>query len=230
MQMAMAQTPTMSRDVLSESNERTPHNPSGWGDHIAQALLFCVVLGYFGGTTWLSWMVPVSDQDLLHASFILPQIWPQAGYQIQNWPSVGFVAGALGVGLSTTCLVIGGAMGVARNSPLPILQGVVAAIILQLGCLGTAHNFRIWAMTGNAKIGCYDWQAKDCRELLREPAHIASFEGTTVYKSRAAITGNTRNPVTQFAHYLLHPAELDAVLQEQRAQVARFQASKGALH
>lgn len=45
----------------------------------------------------------------------------------------GWVQGPLGVGLATTMLLIGGATGVARNSPMPALTGIAGAAFLHWG-------------------------------------------------------------------------------------------------
>lgn len=50
------------------------------------------------------------------------------------WETVdGWTSGALGVGLATTMLLMGGAIGVARNSPMPALTGVAGAAFLHWG-------------------------------------------------------------------------------------------------
>lgn len=45
----------------------------------------------------------------------------------------GWVKGGLGVGLATTMLLVGGAIGVAQNSPMPALSGVAGAAFLHWG-------------------------------------------------------------------------------------------------
>jgi len=45
----------------------------------------------------------------------------------------GWAGGALGVGLATTMLVMGGAIGVAKNSPMPALTGIAGAAFLHWG-------------------------------------------------------------------------------------------------
>lgn len=45
----------------------------------------------------------------------------------------GWASGALGVGLATTMLLMGGAIGVAKNSPMPALTGVAGAAFLHWG-------------------------------------------------------------------------------------------------
>lgn len=47
---------------------------------------------------------------------------------VTNWTS-----GGLGVGLATTMLLMGGAIGVAKNSPMPALTGVAGAAFLHWG-------------------------------------------------------------------------------------------------
>ena len=50
------------------------------------------------------------------------------------WETVdGWTSGALGVGLATTMLLMGGAIGVARNSPMPALTGIAGAAFLHWG-------------------------------------------------------------------------------------------------
>jgi conjugal transfer pilus assembly protein TraA len=46
---------------------------------------------------------------------------------------LGWTQGALGVGLATTMLLMGGAIGVAKNSPMPALTGIGGAAILHWG-------------------------------------------------------------------------------------------------
>ena len=45
----------------------------------------------------------------------------------------GWAGGALGVGLATTMLIMGGAIGVAKNSPMPALTGIAGAAFLHWG-------------------------------------------------------------------------------------------------
>lgn len=50
------------------------------------------------------------------------------------WKTVdGWTSGALGVGLATTMLLMGGAIGVAKNSPMPALTGIGGAAFLHWG-------------------------------------------------------------------------------------------------
>lgn len=44
-----------------------------------------------------------------------------------------WTGGGLGVGLATTMLLMGGAIGVAKNSPMPALSGVAGAAFLHWG-------------------------------------------------------------------------------------------------
>ncbi|MDR5726922.1 MAG: TraA family conjugative transfer protein [Terriglobia bacterium] len=50
-------------------------------------------------------------------------------YQTMNQ----WVGGALGTGLAVTSLLLGGAVGVAKNSPMPALSGVAMAAFLHWG-------------------------------------------------------------------------------------------------
>ena len=47
---------------------------------------------------------------------------------INSWTT-----GGLGVGLATTMLLMGGAIGVAKNSPMPALTGIAGAAFLHWG-------------------------------------------------------------------------------------------------
>lgn len=50
------------------------------------------------------------------------------------WKTVdSWTSGALGVGLATTMLLMGGAIGVAKNSPMPALTGIAGAAFLHWG-------------------------------------------------------------------------------------------------
>lgn len=50
------------------------------------------------------------------------------------WKTVdGWTSGALGVGLATTMLLMGGAIGVAKNTPMPALTGIAGAAFLHWG-------------------------------------------------------------------------------------------------
>lgn len=44
-----------------------------------------------------------------------------------------WTTGPLGMGLATTMLLMGGAIGVARNSPMPALTGIAGAAFLKWG-------------------------------------------------------------------------------------------------
>lgn len=46
---------------------------------------------------------------------------------------VGWTQGPLGIGLATTMLLMGGAIGVAKNSPMPALSGIAGAAFLNYG-------------------------------------------------------------------------------------------------
>ena len=50
------------------------------------------------------------------------------------WQTVdGWTTGPLGIGLATTMLLMGGAIGVARNTPMPALTGIAGAAFLHWG-------------------------------------------------------------------------------------------------
>ncbi len=45
----------------------------------------------------------------------------------------GWTQGPLGIGLATTMLLMGGAIGVSKNSPMPALSGIAGAAFLNYG-------------------------------------------------------------------------------------------------
>ena len=50
------------------------------------------------------------------------------------WDTVNaWTTGGLGIGLATTMLLMGGAIGVAKNSPMPALTGIAGAAFLKWG-------------------------------------------------------------------------------------------------
>lgn len=64
-----------------------------------------------------------------------------AGMQAQSndafydfWQTVdGWTSGPLGVGLATTMLLMGGAIGVSKNTPMPALSGIAGGAFLTWG-------------------------------------------------------------------------------------------------
>lgn len=52
----------------------------------------------------------------------------------QFWETVdGWTTGPLGIGLATTMLLMGGAIGVAKNTPMPALSGIAGGAFLTWG-------------------------------------------------------------------------------------------------
>jgi conjugal transfer pilus assembly protein TraA len=46
---------------------------------------------------------------------------------------IGWTQGPLGIGLAVTMLLMGGAIGVSKNSPMPALSGIAGAAFLNYG-------------------------------------------------------------------------------------------------
>jgi len=77
---------------------------------IALAICLLATSPVFAGT--------ITEQDAFYSFY----------QTINDW-----VGGALGTGLAITMLLMGGAIGVAQNSPMPALSGVAGAAFLHWG-------------------------------------------------------------------------------------------------
>lgn len=194
-------------------------------------LLLLAGLFILGCEGWLAYKIPVSAQDLRDASGLF-SIAP-----------AGYLSNVIGVGLSLTCLLMGGALGVARNSPVPALSGIFLALLLYVVGSPTVQ-LRESVAGGTAKIGCFVWDSKECREMLGVPAGNA--RSMYVPRAEADRTGEIYEdwylkargklepslvlsaiPLVKAPYYALHIDELNARMNAQRADVARFRAANG---
>jgi hypothetical protein len=127
--------------------------------------LVYVVLGCWMGmsvvaSAWLSYAVPLSIEDVSYATW-----------------SIGNAAAALPSGLLKWGLivVIGASLlllAVARGSPAIVLAGIVAVASFWFACSQEA-SLRIGIATHDARIGCFNYEARECRVALGLPAGLA---------------------------------------------------------
>lgn len=58
---------------------------------------------------------------------------PDDSFKVFMDTVTGWTQGPLGIGLATTMLLMGGAIGVSKNSPMPALSGIAGAAFLNYG-------------------------------------------------------------------------------------------------
>lgn len=194
---------------------------------------FLLLAGLFivGCECWLAYKVPVSAQDLHDSSWLFA------------FAPVDYLTNVIGLGLSFTCLLMGAAIGVAKNSPVPALTGIAMALVLYAAGSPTVQ-LRESVAGGTAKIGCFVWDSKECRQMLGVPVNNArsmyapraeADRTGEVYedwylKARGKLEPNLvlpTVPLLKAPYYALHTDELNARLAAQRAEVARFRAANG---
>jgi conjugal transfer pilus assembly protein TraA len=76
------------------------------------------------GAAFLASLAPLASAGTVGSS--------DAFYSFYNTVT-SWTQGGLGTGLATTMLLMGGALGVAKNSPIPALSGVAGAAFLHWG-------------------------------------------------------------------------------------------------
>ncbi|WP_054926324.1 hypothetical protein [Pseudomonas sp. NBRC 111142] len=105
----------------------------------------------------LTFKVPVSAEDLQHASWLVhaPYLLP-------------FISGAL--------LIIGFALVLQLISPMTLSFGVL--MISFIGAVSTepSVSLRSAVLAGEAKIGCYDYSLLACTEMLGLPSRAANLD------------------------------------------------------
>lgn len=122
---------------------------------IAFGILLFFAVGLMSLHIWCEWKMSVSIDDIRHTTWLgssAPDPW---------------VASVLNVGVAVGAMLFGAAIGVAKNSPIPALVGIIFAAVISLS-LGESQ-FLLAEMTGNARIGCFDWSTRECRQMLGVP-------------------------------------------------------------
>lgn len=215
---------------LTAQNEPGASEPSAM---LMMPVVLVLLAGLYilGCEGWLAYKVPVSAQDLHDASWLF------------SFAPVDYLRNVVGLGLSLTCLLVGGAIGVAKNSPVPALTGIAMAVVLYAAGSPTVQ-LREGVAGGTAKVGCFVWDSKECREMLGVPVNNArsmylpraeADRTGEVYedwylKARGKLEPNlllTTIPLLKAPYYALHTDELNGRLAAQRAEVARFRAANG---
>jgi hypothetical protein len=176
---------------------------------------------------WFNWQVPVSDMDIQHDSWLG-----------DSHPDT-FMTGLVGTGIALMCLFGGGAVGILKNSPVPPLVAMMLSFFLS-NVTGYHAQLRWGEMTGDARIGCFEWSSKECRQMLGVPtvsalsmytpdvrddlpAHRADWYIQRIREFEA-------QKKSHVLEYLEHPERLKARMDAERAEVARFRATKGVTH
>lgn len=163
---------------------------------------------------------------MIHATWL-------SGAEIDPW-----LASFIGLTVPLILLMVGAGYGVAKNSPFPVLLALFVAAFFSTA--NPTSHFLLAEMTGQARIGCLDWSSRECREMLDVPVGNAPsilIKGATDddcprltpgYEALERHVDAQRQ--SHVLEYLIQPGRLKAAMDTQRAEVARFQASKGASH
>ncbi|MBU9199839.1 hypothetical protein KTD31_00300 [Burkholderia multivorans] len=224
------------------------HNPSSSNNHLTPEespavklavalLLAALVLGalfILACDAWLAYRVPVSTQDLRDASWLL------------SYAPTDYFSAVVGTFFALGVMAVGLVAGLVKKSATCALLGPICAICLHVVGLPSVQ-FRQSAGAGTAKIGCYVWDTRECKTMLGVPADNApsmyrpraeadaTGEVYAVWyeKARTGLKPHTllvAAPLLSVPYYAFHPEELNAKLNAQRNEVARFRASHGATH
>lgn len=122
---------------------------------IAAWLLICVL-----ATQYIRFCVPLSESDMEEASWL----W----YTIP----LHFTTGVLPISMGVMFILVGIAMAIARSSFLSALLGISLGVFLCFGG-GEATVLRLAVAQGWAKIGCWTYTSRECREMLNLPTDNA---------------------------------------------------------
>ena len=221
----------MSEPILAGE---TPRQPGG-------RRLKTLVMRIFGGSLvlyallclasamWMSETITVLDSDLAQSS------WNR------SFRTAEHVRGIFAVGLTITLALLGAVLGLLKQSWRPVLLAA---------CLGTfvlydmSSTFHVGVASDAVRVGCFNYNSKECRELLNVDASTAPsmYASTAVKKKKGrrqladwylADTPPARtNPLFMLPggmlvtapYYALHIDAINAKLALQRATVAQFKA------
>lgn len=192
---------------------------------VGMALLWLIIC--VGGTLWLSAAVPLTADDLAQASWL--------GSYSTAMHFSGFFAKALGA----TMILMGCGIGLAKQTPLPALTGLLVASAIGLST-GEESMVRVGVAYDTIKIGCFVEESKECRAMLGLPADSARsryapaadrYTGNLNADWYADALGDRDVSVFDLfpgGYFLRTPflltqtAELNAKLEAQRAAVVRL--------
>lgn len=176
---------------------------------------------------WLHYAVPLTAQDLAETSWL-------GSYSVAAMFN-GFLGYAV-VGIGLFVLL---ALSVAKNSKVPLIFSLLLLPVLFLE--GTA--VRVGIADGSVKIGCYVYEARECREMLNIPVENTLSRYTMTengivdapwyVEARQKVMLNKENhrACAPFIPFLSTPfllgkeGELRAKIAEQRQEVQRIRAA-----
>ena len=223
-------------DELTAPSQLSPWAQMRWFERVGvvlSGLAFTWLLLCAVSTAWLSWAVPLTDQDIEWASW--------AG----SYTLATHFSGPFGVAFAVAVALMGLAMAVAQRSLMPLAAAAVFAVAVYVpGTQGAL--VREGVMDGTIRIGCYVWETRECLEQLGlrvegapsryarkpdggvadAPWYLEARAQVRINETRAAVASMPGGLFLQSPLLLGRAAELNARLEEQRAQVRAFRAAR----
>lgn len=143
----------------------SPATPSSKATKTLLGAGFALTVGLFvwicmgiASSAWLAWQVPLLESDLAHASWLSS---PTVALHFSEEP----MAYALATGL----MLIGVAVGIAKNSLTPALVAGFLFTSVHLGA-GKETVVRMGVLDDVIKVGCYVQELKECHKMLGAPS------------------------------------------------------------
>lgn len=155
------------------SNDYFDHTPgkAGEGSLIFASVFLAALVLYVVfaaiSTAVLNFKVPVSPDDLKHASWLV------------NPPAISFIAS----GVSLFAFLVGAFRAFAGSAfgLVLIMAGVVSGTTIF-----PSVSFRSAVLAGEAKVGCYDYTSRACTEMPGLPDSASSGQSSKVVRQSSA--------------------------------------------
>lgn len=178
---------------------------------------------------WLAYQVPITDTDLAQASW-LPSYTTATHFS-------GFMAWAMGF----TVLLMGLGIAFAKQSLLPCLAS--AALLCGVSLNSEQLMVRIGIATDTIKVGCFVYEAKECRVMQGLPAMeapsrygddglnadwyvTARQKAVTARPTDVALQSIPGWAFLQAPLYVTDAPRIKAKLEQQRADLAALKAAQ----
>ncbi len=221
----------MIAETAQQNQPAVPQGPlakvAGWATIVFMAVSFVYLAISVAASTWLTFQVPITNEDMRNASFLSLRVGVY-------WH--GSVIGGL-----LTLYGLGGLLSLRLSGLIPIVLGMSAIF-----ATSEVSALRQGVLDGDIKIGCYSYESLECRKQLevsvgdaqsifRDPSKMRHGGYAQWYEpirtaAEASVTAefpNTMPGVALLQSPILvmkHMDKLKSLVAEQREEVARFKA------